>query len=278
VNADPLALLAAVPGALADDAARGHVRDAAGVLPASSGGGFECHLGDPGRVDLSVRLDGYGPLGAPFLTWLERDAGAAATGRYDGVPAGPHRTRPPALPGPDGWVRAAAEVRGAALPRAAEARLRGCLAGLPGGAWPTWVGALPGRDGDVRLTANGLTAATLATYLAGFPSDVVAGAVALAATVPAVAVHLDVGAELGPAVGVEVVVSPRRTATLAAALLAGAGRDPAPAAAVTRWPGVTVVAGVRVVRRVNHLKVVLRPGEPPRPKAYLYYGALGGAA
>ena len=285
MNADPRALLDALPPPLASAAARERLRLVARALPACTGGGFECHLGDADRVDVLVRLDeaGRDMFGVPrgLSAWIECDAGTtAAYGLFAGVGTLPHGVRPIGVPDPDGWVRLAALVRARLLGAVPEAVLRACLAAVPFGAWPSWVGALPGRDGDVRLTVSGLTRATVATYLAavGVPRETVAAAVALAADAPMVA-HLDVGDGLGGDVGVEVPASsPRRVARLAARLLAEAGEDPAPAEAIARWPGVTVADGVRIVRRLNHLKVVLRASAPPRQKAYLYYGSLGVAA
>lgn len=284
MNAGVPAVLDAVPRVLASDAARERVRCVAIALPSSTGGILECHLGHPDRVDVAVRLDpaGRATYGVPdgVRAWVECDAGSTGEyGLFAGVGSLPHGVRP-SCPDADGWLRLAALVRAEPLGAAAAARLRVILDRVPHGAWPSWVGALPGRDGDVRLTVAGLTRATVGTYLAavGVARETRDAAVALAADVPVV-VHLDVGSALGDDVGVEVPASsPRRVARLAARLLAEAGTDATPADALARWPGVTVADGLRIVRRVSHLKVVLRASAPPRQKAYLYYGDLGVAA
>ena len=196
-------------------------------------------------------------------------------------------------PSPSAWAAAAADAVGALtgepVPAATRAALERCVSALPAGAAPLYAGVFPGRpDGALRLCASGLVGEAAHGWLRAVGVELDAASRALLANVgPGAApglVHLDVGVGgVSPRVGVEVPLHRRgqlhgeirewdALARLAAAGVADGGK----VAALAAWPGWSAgelphEPGVTrlVVRRVNHLKLVLEAGKEPEAKAYL---------
>jgi hypothetical protein len=170
--------------------------------------------------------------------------------------------------------------------------IRRCVEALPPHAYVIYAGAmLPRRTGVARLCVIGLARHELATYLRTVhwpgPIDDIAqlcGAIAraeAAASAPTI-VHLDVGADLRPTLGLEYALargSQLRGEIAEVALLdwlvAEGLCDRAKRDALSAWPGYEL--GVMphelwpslIVRRVNHVKLVWTPDAPLQTKAYL---------
>jgi hypothetical protein len=265
--------------------------------------------GEPSRVDFIIRVDEtgrsmladrpspawrtlsafssvWGRPGSPLergiaALWLEFDVGAATR---DACLAG---AVPPRLfvdfrpePSRDASVDdrfalavgAAALLRGAPVSSAVTRRLRVVFEALPSGATIRYVG-LPLGDQAVRVCVAGLKDA-LPDYLntVGWPDDVDR----LARIVHAPAggsfglVHIDVASDLLPAIGLEYACPRVFPYLVERGFCAPAIRD-----ALVAWPGQTIehfahrVWCSRLVRRVNHVKVVYDAGHVRAVKAYL---------
>lgn len=198
---------------------------------------------------------------------------------------------PAAVDGPDGVVSAAGATP-MALPAALAAPLDACLAALPAAAYLPYVGAMLGRGREsARLCVVGLDAPALAAYLraVGWARDARLDATlgALVAAQPAGPLHgvgmlhLDVARDGPWRAGFEFGFqrAPQRAGRLAeeallAALIAAGLARADKVRALARWPGGAAVrtAGAApcvVARRVNHVKLVARPGHPLEAKVYL---------
>ena len=181
------------------------------------------------------------------------------------------------------------EWLGGRLPAAALWSLRRVVRALPPGAAMLYVGLFPGRGGArVRTCAAGIEAARLPRFLAdagwsGCHAALDETARALAPLAVPGVVHLDVDAGgVAPRVGWELKLDRRaqlsgslRERAFAARLVDAGLADAAKAEALAAWPGWTVEALPHqlwesvVVRRVNHVKVVLEEGGAREAKAYL---------
>jgi hypothetical protein len=199
---------------------------------------------------------------------------------------------------PERWhgyaVEALETLFGASLANALYHDVAAAFAKLPSGAYVPYVGAMLGRDEQsVRICLLGMDTATLFKYL-----EQLRGAEWTAPHATLIAelanaqpdgplrgqylVHLDVGERGLWRLGVEFACSRKeqlRGALTEQELLRrlvalGLARGDK-CVALNAWPGtmVTRVPGVDtervVVRRVNHLKIVLRPEREPEAKAYL---------
>ncbi|MEO5816986.1 MAG: hypothetical protein ABIT20_17085 [Gemmatimonadaceae bacterium] len=183
---------------------------------------------------------------------------------------------------------------GDALPAAVSRAVDACFAALPDDAYAPYVGVMLGRPAEsVRICLTQLGPLALSAYLEriGWPSpigEVDALIAELASTQPdgplrgAGMVHLDVSSDGIWRLGLEFACQrgPQlrgelRERALLERLVALGLAQPAKAEALTVWPGARAVrvpaaSGDRVVmRRVNHVKVVLRPDGAPEAKAYL---------
>jgi hypothetical protein len=205
----------------------------------------------------------------------------------------------------DAWVLEPAIrlLRGRVLPPAAARAVAGCVAALPDGAHVFQVGLMLARPVDaLRLCVRDLEFSDLPGYLArvGWPGtwDEARPALApFAALATRTALHLDVGSEVYPRIGLECYLeapdgsdwSPTATAFLDA--LAGAGLCvPSKREGLLAWPGeqrvpadsVAVPPGVatrsRLLgraaftmyrREMNHVKLNFTPGRPLEAKAYV---------
>jgi hypothetical protein len=192
---------------------------------------------------------------------------------------------------------------GEPLAPAVRARVVQCLAALPPEGSVSAVGAMFSRRFDgVRLCLHGLGPGTMPGYLArigwpGDPEELEAMLAPVAGRVERMALSLDVGAAVLPKVGVECHLAEslhepdaaRWTALLDSLVERGLCL-PAKREALVGWLGHThlrsrpeaLPANLRALsaslgqralpvflRRINHLKLVLQPGQPPEAKAYL---------
>jgi hypothetical protein len=192
---------------------------------------------------------------------------------------------------------------GEPLAPAVRERVVECLAALPSRGYVSAVGAMFSRRFDgVRLCLQGLGPGTLPAYLArvGWPGDtseVEALLARVAGRVERMALSLDVGPAVLPRLGVECHLADslheadsERWASLLDALVAQGLCLPAKRQALVDWLGHThlrarpealpgnlralsAALGPKALpvflRRINHLKLVLQPGQPPEAKAYL---------
>ncbi|PTL80821.1 hypothetical protein [Vitiosangium sp. GDMCC 1.1324] len=192
---------------------------------------------------------------------------------------------------------------GEPLAPAVRDRVVDCLAALPPEGQVSAVGAMFSRRFDgVRLCLQGLGPGTMPGYLAriGWPGDLAELEALLAPVadrVERMALSLDVGAAVLPKVGVECHLAESlheadtaRWTALLDALVAQGLCLPAKREALVGWLGHThlrshpeVLPGnLRALstslapralpvflRRINHLKLVLQPGQPPEAKAYI---------
>lgn len=183
------------------------------------------------------------------------------------------------------------------------ARVVDCLAALPPEGYVSAVGAMFSRRFDgVRLCLQGLTADTMPGYLArmgwpGDPEELEAMLAPVAGRVERMALSLDVGAVVLPKVGVECHLAEslhepdtERWTALLDTLVERGLCLPAKREALVGWLGhthlrsrpETLPSNLRALsaslgpgalpvflRRLNHLKLVLQPGQPPEAKAYL---------
>ncbi|MFL5353228.1 hypothetical protein [Archangium sp.] len=192
---------------------------------------------------------------------------------------------------------------GAPLAPAVRARVVDCLAALPPEGSVSAVGAMFSRRFDgVRLCLQGLTPGTMPGYLArigwpGQPEELEAMLAPVAGRVERMALSLDVGAAVLPKVGVECHLAEslyepdtERWTALLDVLVERGLCLPAKREALVGWLGhthlrsrpETLPSNLRALsaslgpsalpvflRRLNHLKLVLQPGQPPEAKAYL---------
>lgn len=189
------------------------------------------------------------------------------------------------------------------LAPAVRERLVACLAALPAGARVSAVGAMFSRRFEgVRLCLHGLTPATLPGYLerVGWPGTRADWEPLLTAVAPGVeriALGLDVGARVLPRLGVECHLAESlqeadtaRWSSLLGELEVRGVCLPDKRRALLDWVGHThlrarpeaLPAHLRAqsaalgpqalpvfLRRINHVKLVFQPGQPPEAKAYL---------
>ncbi|HEY7062215.1 MAG TPA: hypothetical protein VII06_12115 [Chloroflexota bacterium] len=194
-------------------------------------------------------------------------------------------------------------LRGAALPLPTARALMGCVAALPAGAFVFQVGLMLARPVDaVRLCVRGLAFTDLPGLLGrvGWPGNWDEARAALApyaALATDTALHLDVGSEVYPRIGLECYLgvpgggdwSPTATAFLDSlvdaglcvsakrdGLLAWPGEQRVPADIVALPPNVSAKArllsraGFTMYRReMNHVKLSYTPGRPLEGKAYV---------
>jgi hypothetical protein len=194
-------------------------------------------------------------------------------------------------------------LRGTLLPPAAARTVTGCVAALPGDAHVFQVGLMLARPVDaVRLCVRGLEFSDLPAYLArvGWPGTWDEARTALAPfaeLATRTALHLDVGSEVYPRIGLECYLeapdgsdwSPTATAFLDA--LVGAGLCvPSKRDGLLAWPGEQRLTADRVAlppavanragllgraaftmyrREMNHVKLTFSPGRPLEAKAYV---------
>jgi hypothetical protein len=192
---------------------------------------------------------------------------------------------------------------GAPLAPAVRARVVDCLAALPPEGSVSAVGAMFSRRFDgVRLCLQGLTPGTMPGYLArigwpGEPEELEAMLAPVAGRVERMALSLDVGAAVLPKVGVECHLAEslyepdtERWTALLDVLVERGLCLPAKREALVGWLGhthlrsrpETLPSNLRALsaslgpsalpvflRRLNHLKLVFQPGQPPEAKAYL---------
>lgn len=194
---------------------------------------------------------------------------------------------------------------GEALPAPVLASLRRCAGACSGDAGVTDIGVMLSRDaGGLRVVTGHLPRDGVPGWLeaAGWTGDRRELTPALKSLPPAadpVAVSLDVGARVRPRIGLEYFPESGESGAgwgellehltgrglcrpdEAEALLAWPGRIHPPDAGGD-WPWTLVVDSILeparrfsvIERRLNHVKVVCRPGSPPSAKAYLGFGAL----
>jgi hypothetical protein len=180
------------------------------------------------------------------------------------------------------------------VPRGMEERLRACYEALPEGAFVPYVGVLLPRGTEtVRLCVGGIEPPDLPGYLRavgwsgsgaalGALAERLAGTREGAVLADPALVHLDVGAGVGPVVGMEYVfdrppqvrgVLPQ--AAFLDALVAEGLCTPEKRAALARWPGCSLERFAHelwqslVIRRVNHVKVVFDGERAAQAKGYL---------
>ncbi|WPB72722.1 hypothetical protein KYC5002_27080 [Archangium violaceum] len=192
---------------------------------------------------------------------------------------------------------------GEPLAPAVRERVVACLAALPAGGYVSAVGAMFSRRFDgVRLCLQGLGPDTLPDYLAlidwpGDTRDVEALLAPVSGRVERMALSLDVGPAVLPRLGVECHLSDslheadsERWASLLDVLVKQGLCLRAKRDALVEWLGHThlrshpeaLPGNLRALaaslgpkalpvflRRINHLKLVLQPGQPPEAKAYL---------
>jgi hypothetical protein len=194
-------------------------------------------------------------------------------------------------------------LRGRVLPPAAARTVAGCVGALPAGAHVFQVGLMLARPVDaVRLCVRDLEVSELPGYLAdvGWPGTWDEARTALApfaALATRTALHLDVGSEVYPRIGLECYLeapdgsdwSPTATAFLDG--LAGAGLCvPSKRDGLLAWPGEqrvpadgvalppSVASRARLLgraaftmycREMNHVKLNFTPGRPLEAKAYV---------
>lgn len=277
---------------LAGDDARRRTYATAAKVPQVSGAVLECHLGDPGRLDLSVRQR-PSEIGCAAATpeqsaWWTFD-GDAFAGVYLG--AGKKATDRPGPARLERWLDGLDELareRGARVPAASRAGLASLLERLGGEQPMTYLGVLPRRDpGVVRVAFDDVPAGELRGWLetAGWPGDlagverVVAGG---AAASRPLSVHLEVAETVRGTLGLELRPLTWSWASLLLAALPRRLRPLAPAIEAWRgferldesWPEALRSRWAAAARRVNHLKWAFRPGAEPALKAYLYLGLI----
>ncbi len=203
----------------------------------------------------------------------------------------------------DTLEEALALLWGEPLLPAVRERVVACLRALPPGGRVSAVGAMFSRRFDgVRLCLQGLTPATLPAYLAriGWPGESSEWEALLArgaGRVERMALSLDVGTTVLPRLGVEWHLAESlqepdavRWSALLTWLVAEGLCLPGKQAAIEAWLGHThlrarpesLPAHLRALgaslgpralpvflRRINHVKLVLAPGQPPEAKVYL---------
>ncbi len=272
---------------------------------------------DVTRRPLWRHVDAFATAWAEPGGRLDRDV-AGAWLEFDLDPLGPGGATPgvfvdfthAALTGGSagGRARLAAAAAAALLRGGVDARTRGALerafAALPRGATVPYVGVLPSRAaGAVRLCVDGLGDADVARYLRAvrWPGAADAAVDLVRALTPSVdapgggpdgaprrtLLHVDVGAETGPRLGIEFVLGRRRQirgaigeqrflgALVATGLCTAAARD-----ALLAWPHCRFAQlphelwPTLVVRRVNHVKLTVHAEASVEAKAYrcLEYG------
>ena len=189
------------------------------------------------------------------------------------------------------WLTAVAAalrpVLGSDITHSVRRRLLACATALPNATAIPYVGVFPSRSSvDLRVCAAGMSAADIPRYLGavGWSGDPVSARriCALARPGAPVIVNLDVGATVGPQLGIEIMVPRRdqhRGILNAQALLAIAvdngWADAAKIAALHEFPGNSVsrfgheLWPSRIERRVNHLKFVMRADGVIGAKVYL---------
>ncbi|QRO02009.1 hypothetical protein JRI60_24835 [Archangium violaceum] len=192
---------------------------------------------------------------------------------------------------------------GEPLPPAVRARVQACLEALPSEGRISAAGAMFSRRFDgVRLCLQGLRPDTMPGYLArigwpGAPSELEAMLARVSGQVERMALSLDVGTAVLPKVGVECHLAESlyepdtaRWASLLDSLVELGLCLPAKREALVAWLGHTQLrscpealpGNLRVLsdspdpqtlpvflRRINHIKLVLPPGQPIEAKAYI---------
>jgi hypothetical protein len=183
-------------------------------------------------------------------------------------------------------------LTGAPLEGATHRVLRHALEHLPAGAFAPFFGLFPGRPGaGLRVCIAGLRPIELPPYLAdiGWPGepDELRALLEEIAALPGGApepllLHLDFAPALRPRIGLELVFQREpqvRGGFREASFLAWLERlgllTPDSAVALQAWPGVSVEHFPHELwpsllhRLLNHVKLLIEPGLPPRAKAYL---------
>lgn len=311
-----------LPSALASPAVLRRVRAIARTLPPASLSGLECRLDGRGApVDLAARWEPQLVVGVAGgrddAGWRRIGRLAAGLGEPDMAGVGPlwlafdvdELSDPDPLPSayfflPEDAHRATAvlnagmELLGYAGWPTARPRVQRCFDRLPRGARVQYAGAMLGRDRDgIRLTVGGIDPPGLPSYLdeIGWPGcpEGFAALVDTAHCADPVLV-LDVGARIGPRVGLEccfrgAVASAGWRALLDRLVTQGAC-TPACRDGVLAWPGVVRRGGCGVpwppglsdaasllgqrgeyalARLITHVKVSHSPEHGLDAKAYL---------
>jgi hypothetical protein len=181
-----------------------------------------------------------------------------------------------------------------AVPWVVGERLHDCYAALPAGAFVPYVGVLLPRGAEsARICVGGLEPADLAGYLQAVGwtgsgaalealTERLAGSRAGAVLANPALVHLDVGVDVGAAVGLEYVFD--RPPQVRGVLPQGAFLDalvaeglctPEKRVALSAWPGCSLERFAHelwqslAIRRVNHVKVVFDGDRAALAKGYL---------
>jgi hypothetical protein len=282
----------ALPPGLITAAAWRRVLAQADAQPLTSGGGIECHLADPGRADLALRFRSDLPaerarmdaaVGLPGmadlfrgpglrLVWLELDLpelGAPVASVFAGPGTPPFGA--PADPPDDAEWEA---IAGLLWAGAEQAAFDGLRAALPEGAWIAYLGLLRGRER--RAVLAGATPDNIPRLLdrLGWPGDRAALAPVLDCArrhTARISLGLDLTGGVGSALGVELApFGPDCWDSLLGDPALGVSAAWREALAV--WPGALPARGI--VRRLNHLKLTVRPGALAGRKIYLYVGRM----
>ena len=237
--------------------------------------------------------------------WLEFDLPRSATDHERGPPipglfVSLGEVRPPDFSARR-WLsivcEALPQATGKRLPPAWERMLERCFSHLPSRAFVPYFGMMfQRRDAGVRLCFTGLTNEDVIQYAkdVGWPGSVgelsdLLSEVSEArsnSTTPGVAmVHFDVGDQVSPTIGLEYGIDRKaqltgrlREAAFLAHLVDRGLCSTAHARALGVWPGGMTMQlrhqfwRAVVLRRVNHIKLVHRPGQPLEVKAYLCAG------
>lgn len=193
---------------------------------------------------------------------------------------------------PEGWTAAAAvaleQAAGVSVDADTRRSIARCIGELPKDARMLYAGAFPGRGcGAVRLCAHGIPADAVGSWLRAIgwrggagEMEMLRGVLEAGGAAPGL-VHVDVADGMGPRVGIELPLDRRAQldgrmaeALLISRLVEMGLCDAGRADALGGWPGWTRMVLPHqlwpslLVRRVNHLKVVMGDGEP-HAKAYL---------
>lgn len=186
-------------------------------------------------------------------------------------------------------------LAGSPLPAAVTAHLRRLSAALPAGAHIFQMGVFYAREEPHLLAClTGIPPGGIAPFLrqVGYSHDLSGLEPVIAGLAPLCNIHfnLDLGAVIGPRVGLELTQDRRQIRALAekdARLLDWLGRnglcDSAQQAALLDYPGISETpfsAGdasgrTVLVRDHSHIKIVYQPGRPLEAKAYLQVTRVG---
>ena len=160
--------------------------------------------------------------------------------------------------------------------------LSGRLAALPEHAWVGYVGRFAHRDADaLRTSISGVRLGAVVAFLRDFGAPYRAVPQGLVESLDGLAVRLvialDVRDGFGETVGIE--LSPRHPGDWQWCLrrLAPFGFAETCVPQLAAWPGLTRAAGETLARRLNHVKLACRAGQPTTTKAYFYIARTSAA-